>query len=382
MYDESRLAEKKALMNENTEILKQFINTYKNDYGDLYMFWTIWLEIKKELIKSNVYEELTISQNILEKFKLIKQKYMAGIKTDETMIIKHLNESGKLNTINELYYYVSVIPMDINELITKYSGFVDIISKKLNINKEYLSNFIKKYFEICFDVNKRKWLYRYEIHNNLADDLDDKDIYEWINKEMHYTTSLTNDVQINFPTNIVSQESKNNVSTIKLWESPVNSNVYLKWPFMYEIYLKAFSNHVIYNFANKHFINSKTGDEISFNIANIRLKIENTVVRNKSQYIIQHFMEISESGSKVFILTNVQLQVLFEINPIYYYMFYLVEDSLFDDILKNYPSNIKELQLIKRDIQNIFDINVLKRYIDNFPDQNFKKVFEKLIKKN
>jgi hypothetical protein len=100
---------------------------------------------------------------------------------------------------------------------------------------------------------------------------------------------------------------------------------------------------------------------------------ENTLLNNKTKYMVYHSERSSSKSTNIYLLTPVKLEWVINLNPVYYYYFIKNSTGFIDNFGPDYHllSKIKE---IVSDVKNTFDQNQLLSYVNQLDDKILSKV--------
>lgn len=327
----------------------KFIKTEQNNKGDIYFFWKLWIDIKKQLILYNMLDKLKIDKGTENQFMELKSQYIRKIpmqNVDRYLILDYMYKSGKLDTGDEFYFYVNLISIQEKDIIDIYPDQINSIAKyisdKIALNADVIKKFISNYLMTVAEVNRYTWIYKYEIENKLNDDAreDEIDITDWIKRKLRMNKIFV----------------KNNINHID------------NWNMILETYLRAYSPNLIKNEIS-HYITVRTGNVIDISEWSKKFMEENTLLNNKTKYIVYH----SERLGNIYFLTPVKLKWIINLNPIYYY--YFIKNST--DFINTFNPDdpiLNKIREIISDVKNTFDQNQLLSYINQLDDKILSKV--------
>ena len=338
----------------------KFITTEQNNKGDIYFFWKIWLDIKKQLISNDMLIKLKINKNTENQFNDLKNNYIKKIPipdVDAYLILDYMYKSGNLDTLDEFYFYVNLISITENDIMDIYQNQIDLIVKyisdKFALKPDIITNFISNYLMTIAEINRYMWINKYEFENKLNDDMDEDeiDVIDWIKRKLRMNKI--------FP--------KNNINEIDIWNT------------ILETYLRAHSPNLIKNEIS-HYITVRTGNFINILSWSKKFTAENTLLNNKTKYMVYHSERSSSESTNIYLLTPVKLEWIINLNPIYYY--YFIKDSTeFIDNLSPDDPLIRKIREIVSDVKNTFDQNQLLSYVNQLDDKILSKVILYSLKK-
>jgi hypothetical protein len=316
--------------------ITKFFSMHLSEKSDIYFLWKLWNDIKEILIKQNLFEITQIDVGLESQFRNNKELFWRGSKIpfDQFLIFDKMYKSGKLNVENEFYNYISQLTIDFSEIVkTKDIGkYVDIIAKNNLLNSEKLQDFVVDYFNILFTVNKKKWMYDYEIENKLIDVPEKMDVIEW---------------------------AKNKLSLPGIINNPNYTPT--TWDKIFETYVRAFSINLMKNEVY-YYLRINKGVRVDPVYWAKRLILEKTFLNNKMDYLIYHTTDISGDSIGASYLTPVKLEWVMELNPVYYY--YLLFDknnSLY--LMKDNEDIVRSVNIINS-IRKQFSFKALISFLD------------------
>lgn len=345
----------------NKEYIKRYFSLYTNKWGDIYFLWTLWNNIKKILIDYNLFELTKINENLISSFRILKNKYLNNekIPIEEYTIFKNLYESNRLNVSDEYYYYISLYNLDFKKILTistdiTYGNIYDLIEKIANlykINSELLKEMIYQYFNALFIINKKEWMHTYELNNHLLED-------EEINQKENIIDLVKK--KFNFPLLFNNNQKQNNGI----------------WDIILETYLRAFSMNLLKN-EGKYYLRLSKGVRINPKFWSDSIKIENTFLGNKMDFIIYHYDGFSNNEHNVIYLTSVKIEWILQLNPIYYYYFFFDTNNIIH--LLNDDIDVIRSKNIINNYKQYFNIIYLISYIDQLNNKYISEIIRDKI---
>ena len=339
---------------EYSSFIERFINQHSNQISDIYFLWSLWADIKEQLIKSGILSQYIIGTDIMSTFLTNKSKYLAGeeISKDQFEIFQTLYTSNKLNGMDEIYNYVSVSKpqntLALSKPVLELRGTPTIsgskihlsgeftavnidylithISSMYNINPDLLIQFITLYLRLVSETEKKIWMYNYAYQHNMLEDTTNN-IMEWINK----------------------LRLRSLVSNPKPWDS------------VFESYLRAYSTNLV-RFDGKTYWKIDRGFAIYPQNWNKFIFLEKTFVNSKTEYLIYHSERALSDSTNIIYLTPIKLEWILELNPIYYYYF-LFDSKRILTMIRN-PEDQDKTQKIMQQIKKSFSMSDLLDYIN------------------
>lgn len=343
--------------------IEKFFRLHMNKKGDIYFLWKLWNGIKDILNRYDLLAITKIDISLESKFKNYKEQYLKYIGSSTTTNIKSslpfeefltldtMFKSGKLNVIDEFYNYIGQIKIDFKDIIRQnnINTYIDIIAKDNRLNPEKLQDFLVEYFDILFQLNRKVWLYQYEIKNKLQDEGSEVDIIEW---------------------------AKNKLSLPGIITDP---NYYpTEWDHILETYIRAFSSNLIKN-EGYHYLQINKGIRLDPAYWSKRLLLEKTFLNDKMDYIIYHNNESTSDNVNIAFLTPVKLEWVLELNPIYYYYFFFDKNnSLY--LMKDDDDVIRSINIINSN-KNLFNYSSLIAYLDQIDSPVIQKIIREELTK-
>lgn len=348
----SLIISKKKNLIKISDIFMRFFNAYKETEGDIRFLWNIWKKMQKILDTYGIIDMIVISSKTVSDFYIKKQMYLDSrgltkIPLDDYTIMNKLYESGKLNTEHEVYQYISHLQIDILKLFKnpKIIQMVKQMSYGMYIDEDWIFLFLKKYVEIFFNINKKEWMYEYEIQHEI--NVEEKtNVIQWAREKLIFSK-----------------------------DSEVTSD----WDRFYRIYLRAFSSNLIYNEDNNIFYSVSSGRTLLNTIVSPKIKISESVLSNYTQYLIYNRINVISDTPYAYILSPVNIDLILDINPIYYYM--LNQPLVIGDYILTREDSVKYIdpkiiKKIKEDILRKATKERTKPFVDEFPDPNVHLLFE------
>ena len=340
-----------AWVEKGNDLAKLFLLRGKNNRGDIYFFWKLWTQIKIELDKLNILPKMTISDQTLNYFKMIKNKFAnhISISSYDKVLLDKLVRSGSLYTKDEFYYYVKLLAEDIKQIPVKYGNVIAIVVKKIKfmiseLNVQTLYNFLVVLFYAIIESNRYIWLYQYEILNGMNEESE---------TEIDVVTELKD--KLLFPRLLMDATDETDD----------------KWNIILETYLRATSNQLVKNIGSGY-LSVDTATVIDMSPWSKAIKDENTLLNSKTTYLIYDHMKSGSDRTNVFYLTPVKLEWIVNLNPLYYY--YALINNLREiqsqKIGPMYPEIIKSYQ----EIQEVYSVNSLINYMTRLNDRVLSKV--------
>ena len=314
--------------------IKRFVGLYATESGDITALWKLWLRIKGYLRKYNLFSMITIDETRMTKFKSLVSQYLLThpMDPDEYITIEKMYQSGKLNTRDEYYHYISKLQYDFTDLVknTAIITMIDIISKDYLLNKSNLQKFIVEYFTNLFQIEKRKWIYQYKIdHNMMEEDESTENAIQWAEK-----LDILPDTS-----------SKEHI--------------------MMDSYLMAYSTNVLHD-EHTYYILMSSGIQIILSDWSLRMKQRDTFLTHFSEYIVYHHTADVAGMIAAYYLTPVTLAQIMKLNPIYYY-YYLFDTSSTLQYLSD-TDHYNKIKKLIRNNQDKFNLTYLIRYLGKIND--------------
>ena len=101
--------------------------------------------------------------------------------------------------------------------------------------------------------------------------------------------------------------------------------------------------------------------------------IENTFLKNKTEFIIYHNERSKDGILTISYLTPIKLEWVFELNPIYFFFFFYDKDKLIYHMEQN-NDIIKSINIIEHN-KNLFNKSYLIKYLDKINNPVISKIF-------
>jgi hypothetical protein len=237
--------------------------------------------------------------------------------------------------VDEFYHYVSNLKIDFEERLktTDIAIYVKIVADTFKINEQIVQNFMVVYLKNMLQINKKQWLYQYEIeHDLIDDDVDKEDVVEWVKKTLILPRVIS--------------------------EGP---DSYL---IMLESYMRAYSNNLIHAESRGHYVSMNNGSKTTTKTWSKKIPIRQTFQVDSSEYFIYYSDNASGDIITVFYLTPVIIDWIFKLNPIYYYYY------LFDEELNKYFEESETFKKLKANLREKYDVNYLMNYVKLLDDPN------------
>lgn len=336
-------------------MVMKFFAMHYNKEGDIYFLWKLWTEIKDVLSKKHLFELTKIGINIELLFKKYKQQYLENIeKTQQILpfeqfkIFEEMYKSGHLNVDNEYYYYLGLLSIDPTVYVHGKGMIdeIDIISKNHNFDPSHLQEFIVEYLSIQFNLNKKIWMYQYEINNQLTDEEEQSNIIDWAENlslpKIIYDTFYT-------PT---------------------------KWDHIFEAYLRAFSTNLIKN-NGTYYLKLNNAVRMDKKYWSDRIRLEETFLNNKTEYMIYHHDESQKQQMNVIYLTPVKLEWILILNPIYYFYFFFDKRNILY-FMKTDEDVSQAIKIINSN-KHLFRYDILMEYLDKINNPNISEIIRNEI---
>ena len=330
---------------------KKFLNMGHNPQGDIYFFWTIWLSIKKELLSNNLLDGLNIDERTKIEFILLKDLYTNHQlipNINNYLILDSMSKSGTLNTLDEYYSYIKLkVTLETNIQLTykiPITSIANNISKKFMLKSDIIEKFILTYLTTISEVNRAEWIYEYEVKRKLNDDAepDEINVIDWV---------------------------KTKLKLDRIWAP----SLYIddRWNTILETYLRSHANNLVRNEVS-YWMNVHTGYPFALTPWSKKIDLENTVLNNKTKYIIYHNTRSTSSDEYIYYLTPVKLEWIIKLNPIYYY--YSIRNSAeFIDMFGEDYILLNQIKEIVADIKNTFNLDQLLSYVSQIDDKILSK---------
>ena len=316
--------------------IQDIIDRHHDKQGDVHFIWRIWNNIKAVLAKSNLLELTEITNSYRIKFRTLKNDFTTRkeMSHSDYQLFNSLYNSNQLNVNDEFYYYIKKITaasINLKLLIEKPDviHLIDIIAKNNRLNPVIIKRFIQNFFDIMFEVNRYRWIYEYDVTHGFKVETD---IFQWI--KLH----------LRFPRVIINTE-----------------NTYDTWDYMLEAYLRAFSANLVKNELN-YYLRINKGALVEKNYSSKYIKIEQTLLVNKMEYLVYHDIKSSSESSYLLYLTPVKLEWIFNLNPLYYYLFLYDKDNIFQYV-KDDPV-INQTRKLIEEYKSSFNFTNLISYLD------------------
>lgn len=325
--------------------IEKFFLTHITEKGDIYFLWQLWNNIKDVLNSKNIFDLTKIDVGLEIRFRNYKELYLKRNKTgssnqsdripfNEFLLLDKMFKSGKLNVQDELYNYVSKVTIDFKEII-KTQGvteYINIIAKNNRLNAEKIQDFLIAYFDVLFTLNKKVWLYQYEMKNKLNEQIDEEDVIEWAKSKLSLPGIINN---------------PNYTPTT--------------WDHILETYIRAFSTNLIKN-EGGHYLRINKGVRMDPIYWAKRLILEKTFLNNKTDFIIYHNEESKFDSVSASYLTPVKLEWILELNPIYYYYFFFDKNNTIY-LMRDDEDVIRAIEIINAN-RKFFNFKALIAYLD------------------
>lgn len=324
--------------------VEKFISLHSNNQGDIYFLWVLWNRIKEVLEKNEIYGMAKIDIKLENQFKRYKEQYLRNVKIpfEQFLIFEKLYTAGQLNTEDEYYYYLSHLTLNSNELVkaSTINKLLSIIAGDYKLNANSLSSFLSAYLDVLFTQNKRKWMNQYQLEKSLLEDDEQGEIPDpigWAKKRLLF--SRINSIITN-PNYVIT-----------------------RWDRILETYIRAFSTNLMKN-ETSHYLRINKGIRMDPIIWSKRFPIETTFLNNKTDFIIYHNTQSTAETVSPIYLTPVKIEWVINLNPIYYYYFFLDKNN---SLFTMYPDEdvIRSIKLLTSN-KHLFDRSVLQAYLEQF----------------
>jgi hypothetical protein len=322
------------VISKDPQNIDNFMLLHKNFWGDIYFLWNIWMEIRKEFKKNHI--SIPRIQDLYPIFQSQKTAYLKAqidskTQKDIYILFTNLRNSGRLNTVNEFYYYIQGLRFPGN---IKYQ-LLDALSERLYLNKSILRKFTTEYLENLFLLNKKHWLLTYEEENPLL----------WIQEHLHFSPYFPGKEE---------------------------------WFLVLETYIRAYSTQLLLNRVDYYLrLDSSTKFQPYYPYKN--LDYENTLLNQPSDYLIYHHTNEIRDRIIISYLTFVKAEWVFELNPIYYYYYFYERKT----IIPGLPSIFyAEAEQIIRKKKMKYNISSLIAYLDQLNNKQITELMRPQLLKN
>ncbi|AYV85398.1 MAG: putative ATP-dependent RNA helicase [Satyrvirus sp.] len=342
--------------------VQKFFMLHRSTKGDIYSLWRIWEHIKEILQKNNLFSLTNIDINFISKFKNYKEQFLFYRKNPKNIKPSYLPyeefktfdimyKSGKLNTQDEFYNYLSVLTIDFKDIIkkSKISDYINIVSKDNMLNRTKIEEFVIEYFNSLFQVNKKIWMYEYKIANNIDNLTKTDDVMKWANEKL----SLPG---ISYP-----------YKKIDIWD------------YILETYLRAFSINLM-KCEKNYYLRINKAVRMDPKYWSQKIKLERTFLNNKTEYIVYHNYEAREDKITATYLTPVKLEWILELNPIYYYYLFFDKNNIL--YLFQEDEDVNHIIDIINSKKHLFDLKSLVAYLDRIDNPIISKMVRNKVIKN
>lgn len=350
--------EKSIIKIKNEKDIYNFNNINLSKWGDIYFLWKIWKSIKKVLMKNNILNRISIDHKSYNEFIRYKTVYLRKeqVPFNEFLILDKLFKAGKLDIDDEFFYYVYQKMVDFKNVISNSDIYeqISIIAKNRYLDPKKLYNFVTEYVNNLFEVTRNLWVYKYRIDKKIQSETietENMDIIDWIKKHLQLPSIITD---------------PNYLTT--------------KWNRILESYLRAFSINLV---KNEYHYYLKIDRAIPIDIMYwIREnKIEETLLKTKTEYLIFHHYESDDKNLSVSYLTPVKIEWIINLNPIYYYYLLFDKKNVLYSLDNKNIYVIKSLKLVT-DSRKLFSISNLIDYLNRLGNPNITDIIIKDLMTN
>ncbi|XWV26211.1 putative ATP-dependent RNA helicase [Tupanvirus soda lake] len=334
--------------------IQRFFNTHLNRNGDIYFVWRLWNTIKELLERQNLFDITKVDVSLETLFRNYKEQYLRSSKIpfEQFLIFDKMFKSGQLNVRDEFYYYVSQISFDFKEIIQKtgIDKYLAIIAKDQRLNVERLQDFLVGYFDILFTQNKKRWMYQYEIENQLTEEPVEINVIEWAQRKLSLPGIVAG---ANYTPS--------------------------KWDRMIEIYIRSFSMNLLKSEGN-YYLRINKGVRLDPAYWSKRLEIEKTFLNNKTEFMIYHSNQSIGDTVNAAYLTPIMLEWALQLNPIYYYYFFFDKNNLLYN-MEHDEDVLRSIDIIQKN-KHLFDYNALLSYLDQIGNPILSNIIREAIYEN
>jgi len=339
--------------------IEKFFKTHLTEKGDIYFLWKLWNSVKSIMKKYDLFKETEVNIGLETQFKNYKQLYQKTIKNyrqnnpilpyNEFVLLNKMFKSGKLNTDDEFFNYIKEITIDFTDKIKKTDAYahINIIANDNRIDPEKLQIFVVEYLNNLFTLNKKIWMYQYEITNGKKNETD---VIEWAHKKLSLPGIITSPY-----------------STEPLWDR------------MLETYIRAFSTNVMKNQVD-YYLRINKGIRMDPMYWSKKLILEKTFLKYKTDYLVYHNDENRANTIGAVFLTPVKLEWVIQLNPVYYYYFFYSKNNIlyFADDNENVRKAINIISTNK----HLFSLSSLIAYLDQIGNPTISEILRKEIYKS
>lgn len=288
---------KAKLNNQDIEMIQ---NLFYKCNSDIQIYWIILNDLKSITNFSDAYQATKISLNSDTKFEILKNSYKNNqLMGDNLKLFKQLEESNHLNTSNEYYYYTNRAKFKYclsNN--SKFKILIDNICKKYMLNCDKITEFMKSYLNLIYEVNKIEWRNNYNKIYVIDEDDEDIDV-KWIKQHMQFNSVIFKNPQT-------------------IWEK------------VFEIIVKTFSHQIVTNydsfyvdlitntiFAKKYWLDTYIVESIS---------------NSNNHYIYINTVVVDDNASHITILTPVKIEWVILLNlDLFRHVYNKIKEYTFDN---------------------------------------------------
>lgn len=330
--------------------VEKFLNMHINNKGDIYFLWTIWQEIKKILSFEDLLKYTQINTKIYTDYLFFKEKYLRKDKIpySEFQILDSMYKSGKMNTQDEFYYYISSRTNEFDDFFkNKKLDKIKALASNHHFSREKIMDFLVRYFNGLYIINQKKWLNEYDVQHHLRDPLEERFSLQWVEKTL-----------------ILPGISRNPHAVISPWDR------------ILETYIRAFSPNLM-RYNGLYYLRVSEGVRMDPSYWSRKITLEKTFLSNKSEYMIYHTTETTSTSISPCYITPVKLEWVLRLNPIYYWYFFYDKSNILHRLMP-YPSVIESLEIMNS-YRSLFNIDFLIFYLDRMNDPVTMDILKNLI---
>jgi len=331
----------------NRNNVQQYLLANSTPNGDIDFLWKVWSSIKSILVRNQLLAGVEIDATIESQYIEDRNRYLAksgDITFEKYIILDQMFKSGKMNVTDELYNYVELYNKKFDSVAKTIQPYLNIIADRYKLNSEVLTNFITKWAEIQFTINKKNWLYQYEIKHNLVEDRENQEnVLEWAQQRLMFPGIVKNTI----------------------------------WDRILETYIRTYSVNLIKKKSN-YYVRVNTGTCMDPDIWSKKIAMEKTFLNKESGYLIYHTYNVATNS--IIYLTPVDPKIVFELSPIIY--FYLMFDP--DHPIRNVYEDVcvKTILDFIGQMAPKFNFKALIAYLDQIDDRRLSKIISDQIIRN
>ena len=259
---------------------EKFRILHRNKYGDIYFYFNLWSRLKSISQIKDIFEQNDLT-NLVNKFPEKKSQFINKSMTniDDYLIFKKLYDRNKLNTSDEIYYYIETYTPDVN-ITSDITAILKNFASSNYLSYDILMDFFKKMILVNLNIAKKKFMSTYATKES------DRDF-------------------------LILETVKNNFIFPKIFNDYTTHNKYNNWYTFLDSYLSVyFTNGLIRSKQSYYSFNALDVND------NIYIDADNTL-DSIYPYVVYHTFDMTNDNT-VSIITAINIEYIIKANPQYF----------------------------------------------------------------